>query len=72
VRKDGTHLQVSLMVTAMRDSDELVVGYLAIATDITVQQRQQRELVAARDQMQLAAEAAQLGIWSWSPSDNQL
>ncbi|NHQ80774.1 PAS domain S-box protein [Chromobacterium vaccinii] len=72
VRKDGTHLQVSLMVTAMRDSDELVVGYLAIAADITVQQRQQRELVAARDQMQLASEVAQLGIWSWSPADNQL
>ncbi|QND86030.1 Uncharacterized protein ChrSV_3804 [Chromobacterium vaccinii] len=72
VRKDGTHLQVSLMMTAMRDSDELVVGYLAIATDITVQQRQQRELVAARDQMQLASEVAQLGIWSWSPADNQL
>ncbi|WP_080939796.1 PAS domain S-box protein [Chromobacterium violaceum] len=72
VRKDGSQLQVSLMVTAMRDADELVVGYLAIAADITIPQRQQRELVAARDQLQLAAEVAQLGVWSWSPADNQL
>ncbi|MEO9383903.1 PAS domain S-box protein [Chromobacterium phragmitis] len=72
VRKDGSKLQVSLTVTAMRDSDELVVGYLGIATDITSRLKQQRELMATRDQLQMASEVARLGVWSWSPAERRL
>lgn len=70
VRKDGSHLTVSLIVTAMRDFQGLITGYLGIATDITLQEIQRRDLAAARDQLVLAAEAAQLGIWSWLPAQN--
>lgn len=69
-RKDGARLTVALVVTAMRDWTGMITGYLGIATDITEQQRQRRELAAARDQLVLAAEAAQLGIWSWLLSEN--
>ncbi|OHX19805.1 PAS domain S-box protein [Chromobacterium sphagni] len=72
VRKDGSHLKVSLVVTAMRDDGGRINGYLGIAVDITAQHRQQRELMVARDQLQMAVEAAQLGVWSWSPDDDQV
>ncbi|MBA2926725.1 PAS domain S-box protein [Pseudomonas sp. P7] len=70
VRKDGSHLTISLIVTAMRDFQGRITGYLGIATDITQQELQRRDLAAARDQLVLAAEAAQLGIWSWMPAQN--
>ncbi|POZ61465.1 PAS domain S-box protein [Chromobacterium alticapitis] len=71
-RKDGSRLQVSLIVSAMRDGGDEIIGYLAIATDITGRLRQQRELLAARDQLQLAAEVAHLGVWSWTTEDGRL
>ncbi len=70
VRKDGTHLTVSLIVTTIRDWTGKILGYVGIATDITEQQVQRRDLAAARDQLVLAAEAAKLGIWSWLLGDD--
>jgi PAS domain S-box-containing protein len=70
VRKDGTHLTVSLVVTTMRDWTGSILGYVGIATDITEQRIQRLDLAAARDQLVLAAEAAQLGIWSWMLGDD--
>lgn len=70
VRKDGSHLTISLIVTPMRDVEGCITGYLGIGTDITQQELHRREFAAARDQLVLAAEAAQLGIWSWMPAED--
>ncbi|WP_116472944.1 PAS domain-containing hybrid sensor histidine kinase/response regulator [Zobellella maritima] len=72
VRKDGSLVPVMLVVTAMRDDKGQLSGYLEIATDITAQRRHSSELTAARDQLLMAAEVAQLGIWSWSLADNSV
>jgi PAS domain S-box-containing protein len=72
LRKDGTQLTVSLVVTPMRDGTGHITGYLGIATDITEQRRQRLDLAAARDQLVLAAEAAKLGIWSWVLTDKDM
>jgi PAS domain S-box-containing protein len=72
VGRDGTQLQVSLTVTAMRDDDGFIVGYLGVATDITQQLAQQRDLAATREQLQMAADTAKLGIWTWTLNDNAL
>lgn len=72
VRSDGSQLQVSLTVTAMRDETGAILGYLGVATDITEQLVQQRDLVATREQLQMAAETANLGIWTWTLNDNAL
>lgn len=72
VRKDGSHLSVTLLVTAMRDVEGAVIGYLGVALDLSQEVRLRREALAARDQAALAARVAELGIWSWSPTDNGL
>ncbi|MCI3910594.1 PAS domain S-box protein [Pseudomonas viridiflava] len=72
VRKDGSHLTISLVITPMRNLQGCITGYLGIATDITQQELHRREFAAARDQLVLAAEAAQLGIWSWMPAENTM
>ena len=72
VRKDGSHCPVSLVITAMRNDGGELVGYLGIAADITAQRRHSAEMLAARDQLQMAADIAELGIWSWTLHDNRL
>ena len=72
IRKDGSQFQVSLSVTAMHDTEGLLVGYLGIAINIDLMLKQQEALVSASSQLSKAAEVAELGIWSWSLEDNTL
>ena len=53
VRKDGSHLTVNLVVTALRAAGR-VTGFLGVATDITERRQTQTELLQAKE----AAEAA--------------
>lgn len=72
IRKNGSSLQVSLSVTAMYDSDRKLIGYLGIALDVTNQLLAQSALAAARDQLSIATDVAQLGVWTWTLEDNKL
>lgn len=47
VRRNGTRLAVRLTVTAMRDSDGLIIGFIGIAVDITTEKAALRALEAA-------------------------
>ena len=44
VRKDSSRFQVLLNVTALRDANNTIFGYMGIATDITLYKRIQKEL----------------------------
>ena len=86
LRKDGSRFPVTLVVTSMRDDDGELSGYLGIAVNITERkaaekvlaaslettQKQRSELMAVHDQLLMAAEVAELGIWSWTLADNAL
>ena len=54
IRKDGTRRTVLLNVTALRDADGKITGYLGIASDVTPLKRTAQELLLAKE----AAEAA--------------
>ncbi len=54
VRKDGSRLPVNLLVTARRDRDGHVIGFLGIATDISARKRAAADILKAKE----AAEAA--------------
>ena len=50
LRRDGSSLQVNMLVTAVRDEQEQWVGYLAVCIDITEGKRV-HEALAVRDQL---------------------
>ncbi|MFO2465230.1 diguanylate cyclase [Pseudomonas sp. 15FMM2] len=50
VRKDGSHLSVNMLVTALLDDHGLWIGHLAICLDVTEQKRV-HEALAARDRL---------------------
>jgi len=79
VRKDGSQVPVSLVVTDLRDDEGQLMGYLGIAVDITQRKAAEHQLELSlqasrviRDQLLMAADVAELGIWTWTLSDNGL
>ncbi|WP_248803352.1 PAS domain S-box protein [Pseudomonas sp. MWU13-2100] len=79
VRKDGSQVPVSLVVTDLRDDEGQLSGYLGIAVDITQRKAAEHQLEVSlqasrviRDQLLMAADVAELGIWTWTLADNGL
>ncbi|MGY2168352.1 CHASE domain-containing protein [Pseudomonas gingeri] len=79
VRKDGSHVPVTLVVTSLRDDEGQLTGYLGIAVDITQRKAAEHQLELSlqatrviRDQLLMAADVAELGIWTWTLADNTL
>jgi len=70
IRKDGSRFPVLLSVSALRAEDGTINGYLGIASDISMRERDKRTLIAARDQLLNASNVAELGIWTWSLADD--
>ncbi len=57
VRKDGSHLTVNLVVTARRDRDQQIEGFLGIATDITSRKKAEEALRRAKEEAEAASRA---------------
>ncbi|WP_262368473.1 CHASE domain-containing protein [Marinomonas sp. IMCC 4694] len=64
IANHGQLRPVSLVITPMKNIDQVVIGFLCMAMDISEQKRNQQALAYARDQLLMAAEVARLGIWS--------
>ncbi len=69
-RKDGTTFPVHVSVGQMEVAGKPM--FVGIIVDLTELQRQHSELMRARDQILLAADVAELGIWSWTLADSSL
>ena len=57
VRKDGERRIVTLVVTAVRNDDDAVTGYLGIASDITERKQSEKTLRLAKFSIERAADA---------------
>ncbi|PKO82209.1 MAG: two-component system sensor histidine kinase/response regulator [Betaproteobacteria bacterium HGW-Betaproteobacteria-13] len=68
--KDGSVFPVQISIGAMHRAGERM--FVAIITDISLQKKQRSEVLAARDQLLMAAEVAELGIWTWNVERNEL
>jgi PAS domain S-box-containing protein len=66
IRKDRTRLFVSLSMAAVKDADGKPVGVAAIAHDITPLKLAEAARLETEDHLNLAQEAAGLGVWDWS------
>jgi PAS domain S-box-containing protein len=66
LHKDGTRRFVSLSIGAIKDPDGRLIGTGGIAHDITPLKLAEAARLKAQDHLNLAQEAAGLGIWDWS------
>ncbi|WP_192459118.1 PAS domain S-box protein [Musicola keenii] len=66
VRKDGGRFPVNLVVTAMRDERDQLMGYLGVAADITQQRQAQEALEKAKRQADAANEAKSMFLANMS------
>ena len=57
VRKDGSHLPVNLVVSAIRDAAGAITGFLGVANDITRQRQLQASLLQAKELAEAASRA---------------
>ena len=65
VRKDGTHIDISLTVSPIKGPNGHIIGASKIARDITEQRQARRALDEATERLRLALMASRLGDWSW-------
>jgi PAS domain S-box-containing protein len=57
IRKDGTRFPVRLSVTALRDSEDKIVGFLGVGKDITAQKLAEQEVLRAKEIAEAAMRA---------------
>ena len=62
VRKDGTHLPVLVSVTALRDENEAITGFLEVALDLTERKRAEESLHATRIRLEKIFESMSEGL----------
>ena len=63
VRKDGVHLTVNLVVTAVQDENSKVVGFLGMASDVTKQKQAEDEM--RRSEARFRDVAMSMSDWVW-------
>jgi PAS domain S-box-containing protein len=72
IRKDGSRLPAVVSVTALRDAENVIIGYLLIGTDNTARKQIETELRQSRERIAGAAESAGIGTWEWDVLGNNL
>jgi PAS domain S-box-containing protein len=63
---------IDLAFTALRDAEGGISGLLVHGIDQTDRKLAELAQRADRERMQLAAEAAELGLWTWRPEDDMV
>jgi PAS domain S-box-containing protein len=63
IRKDGSRFPAVVSVTALRDADGAIIGYLLIGTDNTARKQAEAELRQSNERIAVASESAGIGTW---------
>lgn len=72
LHKNGTSIFVNLIVTAIRDINEEIIGFLGIASDITERKKAEEEVKKASARLELATVAGGIGVWELDIAKNIL
>jgi PAS domain S-box-containing protein len=63
IRKDGSRFPAVVSVTALRDAQSVIIGYLLIGTDNTARKHIEEQLNQSNARIALATESAGIGTW---------
>jgi PAS domain S-box-containing protein len=63
IRKDGSRFPAVVSVTALRDAESAIIGYLLIGTDNTARRRAEIALRESEDQFRTVVEAVPQMVW---------
>lgn len=63
IRKDGTRFPALLTVTALKDKDGSITGYVGFATDISEKKKAQELLEISNNRLARVIKATNVGIW---------
>ncbi|MFG0928122.1 PAS domain S-box protein [Pseudomonas sp. CJQ_8] len=69
-RKDGLIFPAQVTLGCMQIGGQPML--VAVLFDLSEQRRQHDAIASARDQLALASDVAKLGVWTWSPEDDDL
>lgn len=72
VAKDGRLIDVLVTTSAVRNAQGQIIGAASIMRDISERKRAQEQVQRALDQLKLATDAAEIGIWTWDFASDQL
>jgi PAS domain S-box-containing protein len=70
IRKDGSRFPAVVSVTALRDADGAIIGYLLIGTDNTARKKAEAELRKSNERIAIASESAGIGTWEFDVRSN--
>ncbi|MEG5001922.1 PAS domain S-box protein [Microcoleus sp. B4-D4] len=72
IRKDGSRFPVSLSITALKDANQQIMGFLGIAKDISDRKRTEAELQKLSDRLGLSLKSGAIGCWEWNLGQNTI
>jgi len=72
LRKDGIRVPVELVVTAVRDKRDKLIGFLSVATDMTDRVKAERTLRRSKERFHKLAELSPVGIFETDAEGNCL
>ena len=72
IRKDGSSVDINLVVTAIRNTNNEISGFLGIASDITQRKKAEEELKRVSTRLALATLAGGVGVWELDLISNKL
>lgn len=70
--KDGSRFPVALSVTALKGSQQQIIGFLGIAKNISDRKRAEAELQKLSDRLALSLKSGAIGCWEWDITQNTL
>ncbi len=72
IRKDGSRFPVLLSVTALKDVDQQIIGFLGVAQDISDRKLSEEKLRKSDIHLKTAQRIAKLGSWEFDPYAEQV
>ncbi|SMG18949.1 PAS domain S-box protein [Arenibacter troitsensis] len=71
-KKDGANITVQATLSAVKNDDGELIGFLNVATDITERKKAENELLRRNQVLNLAERLTMIGNWQWNTISNEV